>query len=256
MKEWIKKQLKGLFGKAGVFVMRIPASGLYAESGMATLHNAGCLGTEKFQKAYQRGIQAAGDYKIQWRAYVACWAASQAARAGQGDFVECGVNRGFMSSAIMSYLDWNQMDRHFYLVDTFDGIREELLSDEEKTAGYVENNRRALAQDEYVSGVDGVRRNFEEWPQAHVVQGFVPQVLRDITVTSVAFVHLDMNNVTPEKAAAEYFWPLMIKGGVMLLDDYAFIGYGLSKKGMDEFAATVGVEILSLPTGQGILIKP
>lgn len=255
MRSWIKKLVKSLLGKAGVFVMEVPASGIYAESGMATLHNTGCLGTEKFQTAYRRGIKAAGDYKIQWRAYVACWAASQAVRAGKGDFVECGVNRGFMSSAIMSYLDWNRLGRNFYLVDTFDGIREEILSDEEKAAGYIDKNRRALARGDYVKGVEGIRKNFAEWPQAHVVQGFVPEVLKDLPVASVAFVHLDMNNVTPEKAAAEYFWPLMIKGGVMLLDDYAFIGYGLSKKGMDDFAETVGVEILSLPTGQGILIK-
>ena len=64
-----------------------------------------------------------------------------------------------------------------------------------------------------------------------------------------------MNNVTPEKAAAEHFWPLMIKGGVMLLDDYAFVGYQLTKTGMDDFAKSAGVEILSLPTGQGLLIK-
>ena len=155
----------------------------------------------------------------------------------------------------MSYLDWNRLDRDFYLVDTFEGIREELLLDEEKAADYIEHNRKALAHGDYVKSVEGVRTNFAEWPRAHVVQGFVPQVLKDLPVASAAFVHLDMNNVTPEKAAAEYFWPLMVKGGVMLLDDYAFVGYGLSKKGMDDFAKTVGVEILSLPTGQGIVIK-
>lgn len=255
MKSRIKKLVKDLLGKVGVFVMDVPASGIYAESGMATLHNTGCLKTERFRTAYRRGIKAAGDYKIQWRAYVACWAASQAIRAGKGDFVECGVNRGFMSSAIMSYLDWNRLDRNFYLVDTFEGIREEILSDEEKAVGYAEKNRKALAQGDYVYGAESVKKNFEEWPRAYVVQGFVPKVLKDLPATSVAFVHLDMNNVTPEKAAAEYFWPLMIRGGVMLLDDYAFIGYGLSKKGMDDFADAVGVEILSLPTGQGILIK-
>lgn len=256
MKSRIKKLVKSLLGKAGVFVMKVPASGIYAESGMATLHNTGCLETEKFQTAYRRGIKAADiDYKIQWRAYVACWAASQAIRAGKGDFVECGVNRGFMSSVIMSYLGWNRLDRNFYLVDTFDGIREEILTDEEKAAGYIENNRAALAQGDYVRGVEGARKNFAEWPQAHVVQGFVPEVLKELPVASVAFIHLDMNNVTPEKAAAEYFWPLMIKGGVMLLDDYAFIGYDLTKKGMDDFAVAEDVEILSMPTGQGVLIK-
>lgn len=44
-------------------------------------------------------------------------------------------------------------------------------------------------------------------------------------------------------------------GGMVLLDAYAFVGYELSKKGMDAFAAKNGVEILSLPTGQCLLVK-
>lgn len=248
--------IKYLLGKIGIFVMKIPPSGIYAESGMATLHNRGCLRTKEFQRAYERGVKAAAfDYKIQWRAYVACWAASQALRAGKGDFVECGVNRGFMSSVIMNYLDWNRLGRKFYLVDTFGGIYEDILSDEEKAAGYLERNRKALAGDQYVKDVEGVKRNFQEWPKALVIQGFVPDVLKNIPKAPIAFVHLDMNNVTPERAAIEYFWPLMDRGGIVLLDDYAFIGYNLTKQGMDDFARSAGVEILSMPTGQGILIK-
>lgn len=256
MKNMIKRLIKNFFGKFGIFIMKVPPSGIYAESGMATIHNAECLKTQKFQSAYKRAIKAASaDYGIQWKIYIACWAASHAMRAGKGDFVECGVNRGFFSSAIMTYLDWNRMDRKFYLVDTFSGIHEDILTDEEKMAGYVKSNRRALARGLYVNGVEGVRKNFEEWPLACVVQGAVPVALKDIPKSPFAFVHLDMNNITPERMAAEHFWPLMVKGAVMLLDDYAFVGYDLSKKGMDDFARTVGVEILSMPTGQGILVK-
>jgi hypothetical protein len=41
-----------------------------------------------------------------------------------------------------------------------------------------------------------------------------------------------------------------------LLDDYAYHGYRQQKLGMDRFAASRGVQVLSLPTGQGLLIKP
>lgn len=256
MQNGIKRAVKHLLGKIGIFVMKFPPSGIYAQSGMATIHNTGCLRDPKFQSAYKRGIKAAGvDYGIEWKTYIVCWAASRAILAGKGDFVECGVNRGFMSSVIMSYLDWNMLGRNYYLVDTFNGIYEDMLSDKERAAGYIKNNRTSLAQGLYVKGADGAIKNFSEWPSARVIQGFVPKALKDIPKSSFAFVHLDMNNVTPEKAAAEHFWPLMIKGGVMLLDDYAFVGYGLSKEGMDDFARSVGAEILSLPTGQGILIK-
>lgn len=260
MKKKIKKRhenlVKNLLFKAGIFVMKIPKSGIYAENGMATIHNAGCLKNPRFRAAYRRGIKAAEiEIRAQWKVYVACWAAAQAVRAGKGDFVECGVNRGKMSSSIMAYLDWNKLDRKFYLVDTFNGICEEILSDEERAAGYIQENRKALAWGDYVNSAEDVKKNFEEWPQAQIIQGVVPEALKDIPPAPVAFVHLDMNSIVPEKAAAEHFWPLMIKGGVMLLDDYAFVGYDITKKGMDEFAETTGIEILSLPTGQGILIK-
>jgi hypothetical protein len=39
----------------------------------------------------------------------------------EGDFVECGVNAGFVSSAIMKKLQWNTLGRRFYLIDTFTG---------------------------------------------------------------------------------------------------------------------------------------
>ena len=233
--------------------MDVPASGIYAESGMATLHNTGCLKTERFRTAYRRGIKAAAIIKFSGGLML---------HVGQPR-KQSVREKVILSSAALSgihefshheLLGLEPVRQEFYLVDTFEGFARKYFPDEEKAVGYAEKNRKALAQGDYVYGAESVKKNFEEWPRAYVVQGFVPKVLKDLPATSVAFVHLDMNNVTPEKAAAEYFWPLMIRG-VMLLDDYAFIGYGLSKKGMDDFADAVGVEILSLPTGQGILIK-
>jgi hypothetical protein len=41
-----------------------------------------------------------------------------------------------------------------------------------------------------------------------------------------------------------------------LLDDYAYAGYRSQKLAMDAFARSKSVQILSLPTGQGLMIKP
>jgi hypothetical protein len=57
-------------------------------------------------------------------------------------------------------------------------------------------------------------------------------------------------------AAAEYFWDRLLPGAVVLLDDYAYLGFGSQKKAMDGFAASKRVAICSLPTGQGLLLKP
>ena len=54
----------------------------------------------------------------------------------------------------------------------------------------------------------------------------------------------------------EYFWEKLVPGAIVLFDDYGWSGYINQKKAHDAFAASKGVKILNLPTGQGMLIKP
>jgi hypothetical protein len=65
-----------------------------------------------------------------------------------------------------------------------------------------------------------------------------------------------MNNVLPEIAAIEYFWDKLVQGGIVVLDDYGFTSHLQQKLAFDEFAKRVGVLILTLPTGQGLILKP
>jgi hypothetical protein len=58
----------------------------------------------------------------------------------------------------------------------------------------------------------------------------------------------------PERAALEALWPRIPRGGVVLLDDYAYWGHGNQKDAMDAAARSLGVEVLSLPTGQGLIV--
>src|SRR6185295_13709331 len=114
--------------------------------------------------AYQRGVKASAgvDSRFHWRVHVVLWVAQAAARL-PGDFVECGVNKGFYSSAIMEYLNWNSLDKSFYLLDTFKGIDERFVNEEEKLLGRLEINDRVLQQGGYELDVEAVKANFSEW---------------------------------------------------------------------------------------------
>jgi O-methyltransferase len=83
----------------------------------------------------------------------------------------------------------------------------------------------------------------------------VPEILWNTGIGAVAFVHIDMNCALPERAAFEFFWERLSPGGVMLFDDYAYYGHGLQRQSIDEAARATGAEILSLPTGQGLIMK-
>jgi hypothetical protein len=90
----------------------------------------------------------------------------------------------------------------------------------------------------------------------HIVRGPVPDTLPSANISNVAYLSIDMNCTQPEIDALEYFWPLLVSGGLVVLDDYGFPGHEAQKAGADKVAKSVGVKVLTLPTGQGLLLKP
>ena len=74
-------------------------------------------------------------------------------------------------------------------------------------------------------------------------------------IRNVAYLSIDMNCVLPEIAAAEYFWPKMSHGAIIVLDDYGHTGFDKQRLAFDKFAKEKRVPILFSPTGQGIIIK-
>ncbi len=216
------------------------------------IHNHNFMRDPRFIAAYSRTVTGAGiDQKYFWRTHVALWCASLALSL-EGDFVECGVWKGLMSTAIMSYLDWNNVDRRFFLFDTFRGIDESQLSDEEIAKGNIAHFRREYQEDIYAHVV----KNFAEFKNVEIIRGSVPETLSQVKIDKIAYLSLDMNNSRPEIAAATYFWDRLSPGAPILLDDYGFVTFEVQKKAFDVWAAERGVEILALPTGQGLIIKP
>jgi hypothetical protein len=252
LKRWVRERLEA----AGYFVFNMRTEGVYAQDGIFTFNNSHFVRDPSFQAAYQRGISASGgvDPKIEWRLHIAFWAAACAMRV-PGDFVECGVNAGFMSSAIMHRMGWQRVERAFFLIDTFNGPPLSQYSDDEVRRGQRKVVENAIQRGAYITDVERARANYAEWPSARIVQGVVPDVLEQIKLDRVAFLHLDMNCAYPERSAFEYFWEKLSPGGLVLLDDYAGYGYDATARAIDDAASARGAEVLSLPTGQGLIWK-
>jgi hypothetical protein len=169
--------------------------------------------------------------------------------------VECGVNAGFVSSAIMEKLSWNTLARRFYLIDTFAGPVLTQYSPEEVRKERPLVAQRALEAGAYVTDLDRVRANFAEWENVAIVQGAVPGILKTVEFGAIAFLHIDMNCALPERAALEFFWDRLSPGAVVLFDDYSYYGHDCQREAIDAAASARGVEVLSLPTGQGLIVK-
>ena len=242
----LKKALKVLYRPGNVVVLPFKPS--YCEDGLATVHSCGFVDDPLFSAAYAKGVATGSWDGIRWRAHVYTWLASQAFRL-DGDFVECGVNRGGYARMVFEYLPFARSSKRFYLLDTFNGFSLDLLSKEEIARGIpdVYNYGECFAD---------VRRTFADFPNAILVRGRIPNTLADVPTRKVAFLSIDMNCAAPEIAAAEFFWDKIVSGGLILLDDYGHPRHIEQKIAFDEFAERHGVKILHLPTEQGLMMRP
>jgi hypothetical protein len=100
------------------------------------------------------------------------------------------------------------------------------------------------------------QNNFRPFPRARLVRGLVPDTLSTVSIDQVCYLSIDMNIVLPELAAMEFFWDKLVPGATVIIDDYGWANFKLQQEAHDRFAATKGVPILLLPTGQGLMIKP
>lgn len=222
----------------------------YNQDGLITIHNSDFADDENFQRAYRQGekLDSWWNGRIHWRVHVLFWAATRALEL-DGDFVECGVNRGGFARSIIEYTDFGRLaDRKYYLLDTFEGLVDEYISDEER--------RHGVDEYEYENTYEEVKKTFGGFRNVVIVKGAIPGTLERVETEKVAFLSIDMNCVAPEIAAAEFFWDRLVSGAAVVLDDYGWARHIMQKRAFDEFARRRGVPILSLPTGQGLILKP
>jgi hypothetical protein len=203
----------------------------------------------RFVKAYQLGKSTGSwdDWDLEWRVYVVLWCAEWAAQL-PGHFVECGVNRGGFTRAILAHIPFEKAGKVYYLFDTFKGFEDAFL-----TAGERTNVAKYHVYDECY---EFVRQTFAPFPFIKLVRGPIPDTLSSVEIESVAFLSIDMNCVTPEISAVRFFWPRIVAGGIIVLDDYGFSLHKEQKAAFDGLAKELNVSILCLPTGQGLIFKP
>jgi len=222
---------------------------VYQADGIITSNNCDFIKEPRFEKAYAAAAatQPWEGFNMPWRVYIVCWLADKVKNL-PGDFVECGVNTGAYSRAVIEYIDFSKLNKTFYLLDTYEGLVAEQITENEYQAGvgvYLHN---------YKNVYDQVVETFKPFP-VKVIKGAVPGTLSQCDAKQLCYLSIDMNVKEPEIAAANFFWDKIVPGGVMILDDYGFPKHIEQKKAFDEFAKGKNINILSLPTGQGIVFK-
>ena len=204
------------------------------------------LDDERFAALAQKHANLLPIANWHWNLQAAIWAMRQA-RAAEGDFVELGVFKGHTTIFAAEYLEFETWPRRWFLYDTFDGIPDDQLD-----PGWAEMNQKAYGD---TFSYEEVRDRFAAFSNIEVFKGRVPEVLDGTCPERIAFVHLDLNNSTAEIQALDALYDRISPGGVILLDDFGWATARAQYEAESAWFAARGLQVLALPTGQGVFVK-
>ena len=203
---------------------------------------------QKFMSSFFDSVTNDQERSLVWRLHTLVWAAKNALNV-EGDFVECGVFKGFCSEVLLKYLDFANLPRQAYLYDTFAGLPEKTSTELERRTWdcYTQYDPEAVYR--------GVQEKFSAYDNVHIVRGIVPDSFAVAVPEKIAFLHIDMNSEQAEMLALEHLFDKVVPGGMIVLDDFGWTCNANQMKAELEFMNKRGHAVLEMPTGQGVIIK-
>lgn len=175
-----------------------------------------------------------------------------------GARAECGVYRG--ATALLVAHAWRSRQpgfrgEDFYLIDSYSGTSASVTQDRIPVR---DADGATRMEDFFPAGKTDtspelVRGFFGEFPNVNICAGWIPQVFAMLPEREWAFVHLDLSLYEPTLASLEYFYPRLVKGGVILCDGSIFCP-GVAQA-WEEYCARHDLPYVLLGHRETVLIK-
>ncbi|MCK1519563.1 MULTISPECIES: TylF/MycF/NovP-related O-methyltransferase [unclassified Bradyrhizobium] len=159
-----------------------------------------------------------------------------------GDAAECGTYKG--ATAYLLCRAFRKMPISIHLFDSFEGLSEPTSID----GTYWRKGSLTAAEDE-------LRQSLREFDNYRIYKGWIPTRFVEAADCRFRFVHIDVDLYQPTLDSLQFFYPRMVAGGIILLDDHGFKSCPGAKQAADAFFESKAENLALLPTGQAFTIK-
>ncbi|EDP6004851.1 methyltransferase [Campylobacter jejuni] len=164
----------------------------------------------------------------------------------EGVVAELGVFRGDTVRHINKFFK----DDKLYLLDTFEGfdIRD---CENEKKQGF----SKANGSDFSLTSLDIVKAKMPYIDKCYFIKGYFPESAIQIPQDEkFKFVNIDVDLYQPILAGLGYFYPRLVKNGILLIHDYYHPYYTGVKQAVDEFCKAMKLQILPIGDAFSVMI--
>jgi len=167
-----------------------------------------------------------------------------------GSFIELGVFKG---ASFLKFLKLRELlekgrERNFLAFDTFGDFPETAHpGDREKRKQFIESaGSKSISETEFndLLKIQGLDKNVKTI--AGDITKTLPSFLEGNPEIRFALIHLDVDIYEPCVAALHHCWPRLLRGGILVLDDYGFFP-GTTEAVDNFFSEYENFEILSSP---------
>jgi hypothetical protein len=182
----------------------------------------------------------------------------------EGDFVECGVWRGGCSALMLSKIIDSKLDKLVWLYDTFQGMSQPTDQDihmngyhavdefNKLQSGGGFSNWCIASTHEVKLTLGKITTDFEKY--SRLIVGKVEDTLKvnSYVPKKISLLRLDTDWYESTKIEFDVLYPLVSKGGIIIVDDYS--DWQGSRKATDEYLSSIDNQKFSTHTANGTLV--
>lgn len=180
----------------------------------------------------------------------------------EGDVIECGCWKGLSSFLMCNYLeafDNNFNGNGYHIVDSFEGLsnpsKEDVITKSLVDKVGERKGKPFKMGGAYSAEMDKVKEVLKKYPQISFNKGWIPQILSNLPEKKYKFVHIDLDLYEPILSALEYFNLRLVKGGVIICDDYGSLFWPGAQQAVEEFSKKYNFQFIPLSSGQAIFMR-
>ncbi len=170
-----------------------------------------------------------------------------------GAFIECGVYKGgSVMNMALTQLTFGKIV-HIYLFDTFEGMSPHTDLDI-NYRGVTAAKILKIPSKLCIASIDEVKKNVRltGYPPEflHFRKGDVAVTLKETVPDKISLLRLDTDWYESTKIELEILYPRLVKGGVLILDDYGY--WQGARKAADDYFKSLGITPAFEPMESGI----
>jgi hypothetical protein len=150
------------------------------------------------------------------------------------DFVECGCWKGHSSFIISELIKKSKKKINFHIFDSFEGLSNITKKDEELF--YEKKKIKYNIKNQFSSSEKFLKKTvLKKFKFVKIYKGWIPSRFFTLKTNKFSFIHIDVDLYEPTYQSLAFFFPKLIKGGVIICDDYNSTRFKGSKNAWDTY---------------------